>query len=125
MPSVKYLKIPAIPNFANLIVYPAPQGVSVLANFCNYNILILGQSSIYLLSGCSAKPVISDKSVSVEFLADHVYCLALSVGTNIGSYRLFTSIPGFIKDLQYRIYLGEVCVYVCGCGSENKIRLQR
>ena len=44
MPSVKYLKIPAIPNFANLIVYPAPQGVSVLANFCNYNILILGSN---------------------------------------------------------------------------------
>ena len=42
MASVKYLKIPAIPNFANLIIYPAPQGVSVLPNSCNCIICILG-----------------------------------------------------------------------------------
>jgi hypothetical protein len=31
MASVKYVNIPAIPNFANLIVYPVPQGVIVLS----------------------------------------------------------------------------------------------
>ena len=47
-------------------------------------------------------------SVQVEFLENHVYCLLPSIGSNIGSVRIYSQMPDFIKELSFHLFLGKV-----------------
>ena len=70
---------------------------------------IKGESSIYLLSpNDSFKHMVPEKYVQVEFLENHVYCLLPSIGSSIGSVRIFSRMPEFIKDLSFHLFLGKV-----------------
>ena len=67
-----------------------------------------GESAIYLFNGASFKPEVSEKCVQVEFLPDHVYCLLPSIGSTIGFVTMYSTMPEFIKDLDFHLFLGTV-----------------
>ena len=72
-------------------------------------IKIQGESSVYLLSQNSLpEPEITEEFVQVEFLENHVYCLLPSISSDLGSVTLYSSMPGFIKDIFFHLSLGKV-----------------
>ena len=62
---------------------------------------------MYLLSLDERKPKWS-QSRQVEFLEGHVYCLLPSVGTEDGFARLYTSMPGYVRDIPCHQIIGKV-----------------
>ena len=65
---------------------------------------------MYLLSLEEVKPEWS-QSRQVELVEGYVYCLLPSVGTEDGFARQYPSIPAFLHDLPYHLFLGKVYIY--------------
>ena len=84
--------------------------VILLLLFHSYKVIaIQGGSSIYLLSqNPLPNPELNEKFVQVELLQNHVYCLLPSIGSDLGSVTLYSSMPGFIKDFFFHIAIGKV-----------------
>ena len=66
-----------------------------------------GEGSVYVLSMDKVTPVWS-QSRKVELVAGYVYCLLPSVGSEQGFARLYTSMPGYVRDLPCHHLLGKV-----------------
>ena len=108
---VASVSIPCIPNHANLIVYPSKQKVIWFKVFPLFNLWNKQGASVYLLSLDGVKPEWS-LSRQVEFEEGYVYCLLPSVGTQDGFARLYSSMPGFVRDLPFHQFLGKVNVKI-------------
>ena len=72
-----------------------------------YDILIKGDTSIFLLATDTVKPEWSETR-EVELYKDHVYCLVPSIATDNGFARLYSEMPVFIKELPSHVFLGKV-----------------
>ena len=110
MSQKKRLYIPCVPNFANLIVYPAEKKVVLLKCFgiILSNYLLQGESSIHLFSCDSRKPEVPRHYVEVDFLENHVYCLLPSIGSSVGFTTRFSKMLDFLKDFPLHLCLGKV-----------------
>ena len=53
-------------------------------------------------------PETTKRSVEVELLPDHAYCLLPSIGSEIVSCPIFTAKPDFIQEIPFGSYLGKV-----------------
>ena len=112
MTTSRYISIPAIPNFANLVYFPFPQNVRFLKLKSYLNCIYLqGQSSVYLFSTKVLKPYQSNQRVQVELLPDFVYCLLPSVFPNSGSLGKYEYKSGFIKDLHLAMDFWKVSLW--------------
>ena len=69
-----------------------------------------GASVIYLVSNTALKPklVAANESAKFKFLPDHVYCLLPSVSSDTGSWRMYPTMPNFVKNLPFWLFLGKV-----------------
>ena len=121
MTTSRYISIPAIPNFANLVYFPFPQNVRFLKlkSFLNC-IYLQGQSSVYLFSTKVPKPYQSNQRVQVELLPDFVYCLLPSVSPDSGFWGKYDCKPDFIKDLHFVMDLGKVYLWYYLKGGISK-----
>ena len=104
---VASVSIPCIPNHMNLIVYPSKEKVFYQKYFNLYILQNQQGASIYLLSLDEVKPEWT-QSRQVELVDGYVYCLLPSVGREEGFARLYTSMPGFVRDIPCHQVLGKV-----------------
>lgn len=111
MDTRKYVSVPVIRNFVNLVVYPLNQNVGfrfMLKINLFYQFQFQGASSLYVLSTSIPTLNVTKNSVQVELLPDHAYCLLPSVNSEIGFWSIFPRKPVFIEDLKFGLFLGKV-----------------
>ena len=105
MDSMKIIKLPVINNFSNLDVYPADLG---------------GDSLIYLFNVEPIIPDLTETTVDIEFLPDHIYCLLPSISSNNGYIALHSSRPAFFNELPFYFCIKKMRAEVMAKSTKQK-----
>ena len=86
--SERMVSIPVPPNFANLVVFPAPSKES-------------DESWFYLLKNTDSVPVHGLSNVSVRYIPGSVYCFLPSEDENKGKVSFYSQKPAFLDEFIY------------------------
>ena len=86
--SYPIVKIPMIPHYCDVVVFPSP---------CKEN----NKSWFYVLKNTAAAPGITSSKTSFEYIPGSVYCFLPSVGESTGRVRVFSSKPDFLDKFSY------------------------